>query len=69
MFFGDVTRYSIRLDRGSVLDVRVLNYLFIEGMVMPYELNEEVWLIWSQGSGIILAEETLPQPGGLSPAG
>ena len=68
MFFGDVTRYSIRLDGGSVLDVRVLNYLFIEGIVMPYELNEEVWLIWSQGSGIILADETAPQPNGLSTA-
>lgn len=69
MFFGDVTRYSIRLNRGGVVDVRVLNYLFIEGMVMPYELNEEVWLIWSQGSGIILADETLPDARSLSPAG
>jgi len=25
-------------------------------MVMPYDLKEEVWLIWSQGSGIILAD-------------
>lgn len=54
MFFGDVTRYSIRLADNSLLDVQVLNYLFIEGMAMPYELNERVWLIWSQGSGIII---------------
>lgn len=56
-FFGDVTRYSIRLANESILDVQVLNYLFIEGMVMPYELGEKVWLIWSQGSGIIIADE------------
>lgn len=54
MFFGDVTRYSIRLADNGLLDVQVLNYLFIEGMAMPYELNERVWLIWSQGSGIII---------------
>jgi len=57
MFLGDVTRYSIRLADNSLLDVQVLNYLFIEGMVMPYELNEQVWLIWSQGSGIIMPKE------------
>lgn len=57
MFFGDVTRYSMRLADNSLLDVQILNYLFIEGMVMPYELNEQVWLIWSQGSGIIMADE------------
>jgi len=56
MFLGDVTRYSIRLTNKSLLDVEVLNYLFIEGMVMPYELKEQVWLIWSQGSGIVLAD-------------
>jgi ABC-type Fe3+/spermidine/putrescine transport system ATPase subunit len=60
MFLGDVTRYSIRLAGNRLLDVQVLNYLFIDGMVMPYELNEQVWLIWSQGSGIILADEAHP---------
>ncbi len=54
LFLGDVTQYSIRLDEERLLDVRILNYLFIDGMAMPYELNERVWLIWSQGSGIIL---------------
>ena len=47
----------MRLADNSLLDVQILNYLFIEGMVMPYELNEQVWLIWSQGSGIIMADE------------
>lgn len=60
VFLGDVSRYSIRLADNRLLDVQVLNYLFIEGMVMPYELNEQVWLIWSQGSGIILADEPHP---------
>ncbi|MCX5810877.1 MAG: ABC transporter ATP-binding protein [Proteobacteria bacterium] len=60
MFLGDITRYSIRLADNRLLDVQVLNYLFIDGMVMPYELNEKVWLIWSQGSGIILADEAHP---------
>lgn len=58
MFLGDITRYAIRLSDNRLLDVQVLNYLFIEGMVMPYELNEQVWLIWSQGSGILLANHT-----------
>jgi ABC-type Fe3+/spermidine/putrescine transport system ATPase subunit len=62
MFLGDVTRYSIRLADSRLLEVQVLNYLFIEGMVMPYELNERVWLIWSQGSGIILEDEAHPAP-------
>lgn len=57
IFLGDVTRYSIRLNNNRPLDVQVLNYLFIDDMVMPYELNEQVWLIWSQGSGIIMADE------------
>ncbi len=57
LFLGDVTRYCIRLTDDRGLDVRVLNYLFIDGMAMPYELNEQVWLIWSQGSGIILDHE------------
>ena len=54
LFLGDATQYAIRLEGGRLLEVRILNYLFIEGMAMPYELNERVWLIWSQGSGIIL---------------
>ena len=58
MFLGDMTRYAIRLSNDRLLDVQVLNYLFIEGMVMPYELNEQVWLIWSRESGIILADQT-----------
>lgn len=56
-FLGDVTRFSIRLTNNSLVDVQVLNYLVVEGKVMPYELNEEVWLIWSQGSGIIIPRE------------
>lgn len=55
-FLGDVTRYAIRLPDDRLLDVQLLNYLFIDGMVMPYELKEQVWLIWSQGSGIIIAD-------------
>ncbi len=58
LFLGDITRYSIRLANDRLLDVQVLNYLFIEGMVMPYEVNEQVWLIWSQGSGIILPDDS-----------
>ncbi len=54
LFLGDITQYAIRLEGEQLLEVRILNYLFIEGMAMPYELNERVWLIWSQGSGIIL---------------
>ena len=57
LFLGDITQYHIRLTDDRRLDVRVLNYLFIDGMAMPYELNEHVWLIWSQGSGIILDHE------------
>jgi len=56
LFLGDITRYAIRLSDARLLDVRILNYLFMDGMAMPYDLNEEVWLIWSQGSGIILAD-------------
>lgn len=54
LFLGDITQYAIRLEGEQLLEVRILNYLFVEGMAMPYELNERVWLIWSQGSGIIL---------------
>jgi hypothetical protein len=57
LFLGDITQYRIRLRDDRRLEVRVLNYLFIDGMVMPYDLNEKVWLIWSQGSGIILDHE------------
>jgi ABC-type Fe3+/spermidine/putrescine transport system ATPase subunit len=57
LFLGDSTQYCIRLKDDRRLDVRVLNYLFIDGMAMPYELNEQVWLIWSRGSGIILDHE------------
>jgi len=59
LFLGGITRYLIRLTNNLLLDVQVLNYLFMDGMVMPYELGEQVWLIWSQGSGIILADETV----------
>ncbi len=57
LFLGDTTQYTIRLTDNRLLSVRVLNYLFIDGMVMPWELNEHIWLIWSQESGIILVRE------------
>jgi ABC-type Fe3+/spermidine/putrescine transport system ATPase subunit len=63
LFLGDATQYAIRLEGERLLEVKILNYLFIEGMVMPYELNERVWLIWSQGSGIILDNGLCTEPG------
>jgi ABC-type Fe3+/spermidine/putrescine transport system ATPase subunit len=57
-FLGDVTRYAIRLNNNHLLEVQLLNYLFLDGMVMPYELNEPVWLIWSQASGMIIPAQT-----------
>jgi len=57
LFLGDITQYRIRLKDDRRMDVRVLNYLFIDGMAMPYDLNEQVWLIWSHGSGIIIDHE------------
>ncbi len=63
LFLGDATQYAIRLEGERLLEVKILNYLFIEGMVMPYELNERVWLIWSQGSGIILDNGHCTEPG------
>ncbi|MBP7232205.1 MAG: ABC transporter ATP-binding protein [Syntrophaceae bacterium] len=56
-FLGDITRYAIRLNNNHLLDVQLLNYLFLDGMVMPYELNEPVWLIWSQASGMIVPSD------------
>lgn len=57
VFLGDVTRYSIRLANSRLLEVQILNYLFVDGLVVPYELNEAIWLIWSHGSGIIMVTE------------
>ena len=57
VFLGDVTRYSIRLANNRLLEVQILNYLFIDGLVVPYELNEDIWLIWSHGSGIVMVTE------------
>jgi ABC-type Fe3+/spermidine/putrescine transport system ATPase subunit len=61
LFLGDTTEYAIRLSDNHLLNVKVLNYLFVDGMVMPYELSEHIWLIWSQGSGIILERESTKQ--------
>jgi hypothetical protein len=54
IFMGDLTRFLIRVADGSLVDVSIANYLMFEGEVMPYELREEVFVVWSQGSGIIL---------------
>ncbi len=55
LFLGRTSQYGIRLSDRRLLSVCLLNYLFMDGMTVPYEMNEEVWLIWSQGAGIILA--------------
>ncbi len=54
VFVGDATLMRIRLDNETVLEVRVPNYLVMENRAMALEPDEEVWVIWSQGSGVVL---------------
>ena len=54
VFAGDATFLKIRLENGSVADVRVPNYLMAENRVLALEHDERVWVVWSQGSGIVL---------------
>ncbi len=54
VFTGDSTVLRIRLQNGVHIDVRVPNYLVMENRVMALEPDEQVWAIWSQGSGVVL---------------
>lgn len=54
VFTGDATLLGILLADQSVVDVRVPNYLMLEGKVMALEPDEEVWVIWSRNSGVVL---------------
>ncbi len=54
VFVGDATLLRIRLSNGSPVEVRVPNYLVLENRVMALEPDEEVWVVWSQGSGVVL---------------
>jgi hypothetical protein len=66
MFFGVVARYSFAWTV-AVCSSWVLNYLFIDGLVMP-TTEREVGFSGARGRAIILADETAPQPNGLSTA-
>ncbi len=63
-FLGSLTRFAIRLPGGRAVDVDALNYLVVDGAVVPWEVGGTVWLIWSQGSGTILADEAGPAGSG-----
>jgi len=54
IYMGDSTKFIIRLDCGKIVNVNFLNYLLIESKVMPFELGEKIYLIWSKSSGVIL---------------
>lgn len=54
VFTGEATVLRIRLENSAHIDVRVPNYLMMENRVMALEPNEQVWAIWSQGSGVVL---------------
>ncbi|MGD9971919.1 MAG: ABC transporter ATP-binding protein [Desulfatirhabdiaceae bacterium] len=54
VFIGDATQLTIRLESATRMDVRAPNYLMIENRVMALEPNEDIWVIWSKGSGIVL---------------
>lgn len=57
VFSGDATQLAIRMDNGMRLDAKVLNYLMLDDKVMGLERNEQVWVIWSKGSGILLHDD------------
>ncbi len=54
VFVGDATLLRIRMEGGAFVDVRVPNYLMTENRVLALEPNELVWVVWSQGSGVVL---------------
>lgn len=54
LFLGEATQLSVCLQGGERIDVKVQNYLMLEDKVMGWEQDEEVWVIWSKGSGIVL---------------
>ncbi|MDD4737405.1 MAG: ABC transporter ATP-binding protein [Kiritimatiellae bacterium] len=54
VFMGDATQLQIHLQNGKLIEVKVPNYLLAGDLVMALEANEQVWVIWSQGSGVVL---------------
>ncbi len=54
IFMGESTQFVIALTGGATLDVSVLNYLIIAEKPLGFELNEEIYLIWSKSSGVLL---------------
>ena len=54
VFTGEATMLRIRLENGAAVDVRVPNYLLLEDRVLALEPDERVWVVWSQGSGVVL---------------
>ncbi|KAA6187432.1 ABC transporter ATP-binding protein [Thiohalocapsa marina] len=54
LFLGEATQLSVRLKSGERIDVKVPNYLMLEDKVMGLEQNEDVWVVWSKGSGVVL---------------
>lgn len=55
-YMGDMTRCTIKLANEQKVQVSIPNYLLIEAKPAAIEIGEPVHLIWSQGSGIVLAE-------------
>jgi spermidine/putrescine ABC transporter ATP-binding subunit len=54
VFMGETTQFVITLDGGATVEVNVLNYLIVAEKPLGFELQEEVHLIWSKSSGVLL---------------
>lgn len=54
LFLGEATQLAVRLVNGERIEVKVPNYLMLEDKVLGLEPNEQVWVNWSKGSGILL---------------
>jgi len=56
VYFGDVSRYIIRLRGGYRVQVMFQNYLLKDSKMDPFEEGEKVNIIWSKTSGQVLTE-------------
>ncbi|MBP7652026.1 ABC transporter ATP-binding protein [Candidatus Dependentiae bacterium] len=54
VFIGDTTKYIIKLENNFKINANILNYLVLDSKVMPYDMNEHIFISWSKNSGVIL---------------
>ncbi|HPG30038.1 MAG TPA: ABC transporter ATP-binding protein [bacterium] len=54
IFIGEITKYIIKLENNQKITANILNYLVLDSKVMPYDMNERIFISWSKNSGVIL---------------